>query len=290
MKAMCRAAVLVALAQPRSQSATHRDSCTMRMVWITSFALWVCCLTPGARAALITLEPTAAGSIWQQQTCGRPGCFSLKYTSINPLDDLGFQFATEIGSSSVITSVGYVVFDLSGLAQNAQGASLELDLRYATNANPNLVMRALSATTVADLVTNPAGTQSGAIDFSTSPPSFPPLYSQLGGQYFAISEGTELGILSQPGPFEGLYLVDLTSSALSLINASSGLFGLGITWTPNTGDQFPSGSDLLSFNAPPRLILSDSNVPLPGTAWLLLPAIFLLLRGQRVTAQRFLPT
>ena len=151
---------------------------------------------------------------------------------------------------------------------------------------PNLVMRVLSATMVADLVTKPAGTQSGAIDSSTSPPSFPPLYLQLGGQYLAISEGPELGIRSQPGPFEGLYLIDLTSSALSLINASSGLFGLGITWTPNTGDQFPSGSDLLSFNASPRLILGDSNVPLPGTAWALLPALFLLLRNQSLMAQR----
>lgn len=250
----------------------------MRKVLISFCVLVACVLAPSVRAALITLDATATGSIRQQQTCGRPGCFALEYTSINPLDDLRFQFATSIGSSSVITSVGYLVFDFTDLGQDAQSAFLELDLQYTTDANINVMIGALSAATVMDLVANPVGVQRGAIDLSTSPITIPPLYSQLGGQFLDIATAVQVGALSQVGPFNGRYSVELTNSALTLLNETDGLFGFGLTWTPNTGDQFPSGGDLLSFNTSPRLLLHDASVPVPGTVWLLLPALLLLLR------------
>ncbi|MEZ5573727.1 MAG: hypothetical protein R3E64_17175 [Halioglobus sp.] len=235
----------------------------MRSVLISILTLTLCLSAQGACAGLITLDPTTTGSIRQQETCGRPGCFALQYSSTNPLNDLGFWFIYNIGSSTVNSSVGYLLFDLSGMIETAYSATLELDLRYATNANPGLKIGALDATIAADLSSNPVGTQYGAIDLSTSPITIPALYSQLAGQYFAISSGTELGMLSQSGPLDGLYSVSLSNSALDSINATSGLFGLGLTWTANTGNQFPNGADLLSFNGPPRLVLGHTDVPLP---------------------------
>lgn len=273
---------LLKLAQIRQLS----QSGSMRKVLMTICALFVCFLTPGAHAALITLNPVATGLVRQETRCHHPGCFNFVYSSTNPLGSLDY-WQGRAPYWTVIESVGYLVFDLSGLEQNAQSATLELDLQYAKDANPSLSIRALDAGTVADLLTNPVGTQSGAMDFSTFPPIIDPLYTQLSGQYSAIYSGMEVGGLSQSGPFDGMKEVDLSSSALSLINVTTGVFGLGLTWQAHPDyDENNSGSDLLSFNAPPRLVLRDYVVPLPGTQWLFFIAIPSLLLSQRIKSQQ----
>jgi len=273
---------LLKLAQLRQLS----QSGSMRKVLMPFFALLVCFLTPGAHAALITLNPVATGLVREETRCHHPGCFNLVYSSTNPLGSLDYSsgyFPYYLENHSV----GYLVFDLSGLEQNAQSATLELDLRYDTNANPNLIIRALDEAIVADLINNPAGTQIGAVDLSASPPTVPPLYSQLLDQFYAINSGMEVGTLSQSGPFDATYGVDLSSSALSLINVTTGVFGLGLTWQAHpVYDEYNSGSDLLSFNAPPRLVLRDYVVPLPGTLWLFFIAIPSLLLSQRIKSQQ----
>jgi hypothetical protein len=243
----------------------------MRIVWTTLFYLSLCGVTPGVHAATIPVEASATGSIVERAYYSYKSYFDgTEYTSINPLEKLQDDFYVDYSSYSSYrnTSVGYLVFDLSGVPRDAQNVTLELDVAYANNANPNLTIHALDPATAQDLIANPVGSQSESYTPAFGDP--PPVWTELASQYSAIRGGAHLGVLSQLGPLDGTFSIDLTSTALGLVNGTDGLFALGLTWTPTLGDLPYAGLDKLVFNAGPRLILGDSvsAVPVPAAAWL----------------------
>jgi hypothetical protein len=258
----------------------------MRKVWIATFCLSLYLLIPAAHAAPITLDAVATGSVHSDQHSGR-GSDNYEYISTSPLTELRYMLDWGLISSGVsrVTGVGYVVFDLGDISDSMQSVSLEMDVAYTVAANPNLTIHALDTATALDLITNPAGEQRGKWQSSQlEPPSS--IYTKLESQYDAIRAGAELGVLSQSGPFDGPFTVDLTSTTLGLVNATDGLFALGLTWSPNP-DGFPGATDSIAFNSAPRLILQEnvSPVPLPAAAWLFGTALIGLMgmaRGQRV--------
>lgn len=236
-----------------------------------------------ATASPMSLNPTQSGSITRTEIFTTNGPLPPTMSSSNPLETLQYFPITPFGSErSRSNEQGFLLFDLSTLAYTAETARLEFDLDYARSAAPNLTATSLDPAQAQILLNVPSGTESwNALVFINGTPQEQAAYNRLSSGYNAISGGTQLGALAASGPFNGLSSIDLNSEALSLINSGSGLFGLGLTWTPTVdivNDPFlgpyESGFDTLMFNAAPRLVLNNANeVPVPATAWLFLSAI-----------------
>jgi hypothetical protein len=205
----------------------------MRIVWTTLFYLSLCVVTPGVHAATILVEASATGSILEERVGARDPTITTTYTTTNPLGELHDSFSFSSYYSTIVghrkASVGYVVFDLSDVADDMQSVRLEMDLAYGSNSNPNLTIHALDPATALNLMANPVGTQSDSYNPSVDGSNESPLYLQLQNQYNAIGTGAQLGALSQSGPLSGIYSVDLTVTTLGLVNATDGFLALGFT-------------------------------------------------------------
>lgn len=241
-------------------------------------------ISTNATAASISLNPAQTGSISKGEIYTSNGPLPPTMTSSSPLESFRYSPASPLGSVKYRSNgQGYLLFDLSNLPYDVESASLEFNLDYARSAAPNLTITGLDLLQAQDLLNVPPGTESwsGQV-FLTGTPDERAAYNRLSSGYSAISSGTELGTLTDSGPLNGLYNIDLNSEALSFINSSSGLLGLGLTWTPTVDivedpifGPWEDGYDTLTFNAAPILVLNTvSEVPLPAAAWLFGSAIF----------------
>lgn len=241
-------------------------------------------------AALMSLNATGTGSIAQRDIYSTSGQ-TRAYVSSNPLQELLYDPADPLGSVKVTSlSLGYLLFDVSAFSGVAESATIDFNLLYPRAANPNLTVTGLTLFQAQNLSNVPPGTETYTVyDAIYGTPEQQAGYARLSTGYNAIGSGTPLGTLGNISPV-GQYSVTLTTTALDLINAASGLIGFGLTWTPTPdiatdpdwGD-YETGGDRIAFNATPTLTLTSSaaTVPTPGTLGLVLAASLLLLQGRR---------
>jgi hypothetical protein len=237
-------------------------------------------------AELISLKPSATGSIGKTTAYTINGPFTYSLTTVNPLSSLGYNPPSGIGmvqGSSV--AYGYLLFDLSALSFVANAASIEFNLAYARPAYPDLTVTGLTFAQALDLSTIPAGSQLFPVPIPPSTPEEQAAFARVSNAFDALAGGPALGQLAAAGPLTGSYTIGLNGQALDLINAGAGLLGVGLTWTPHS-NVVPGGEpdpDTITFNDAPTLILNSQNrVPLPASTWLLGAGLLGLIRGKRL--------
>ncbi len=241
---------------------------------------WLCM---GAQAAPITLVPTASGELVEKQQCASPGCFSLDFEYRNPLQSLSYSSTLVPGDGRVNTGLGYLVFDLSGLTASTESAHLRLDLNYSQAVDPALTVAALPPSIVGALTGIAPG--STTVSFFDMTPGGIAAFAAAGTLYNAIGTGAMLGSLGTSGPFNGVIDISLNSEALSQINATGGLWGIGLRWTPTPVGTIFNSSDLIEFNSAPQLLLTQTaEAPLPGS--LALFALAVLLQLHRLSVRQ----
>lgn len=255
----------------------------MSRSWIPFFTVIVCCMSQSANAAVMAFDSDADGIVSKTVGCAPSVCYGESYASTNPRAAIGYRFEGSIAGGRPVyterTDKGYTVFDLSSLSETALSAKLQVDLRYTTDATSLLSVRAVDSAIAIALAANPVGTQSAEFTVFDPPPP-QPLYIELLNQYLALSAGPQVGILEQDGPFSGVFEIELSSIALESINATDGLFALGLNWNSDQAGNFFFRGDSIAFSGATRLILNTvgAQVPTPATFWLVCAALLLLIR------------
>ncbi|MCB1845081.1 MAG: hypothetical protein KDI09_19100 [Halioglobus sp.] len=249
----------------------------MVRICVASIGFLLCWFTLTAQAAPIVLAATASGELVEKQQCASPGCFSLDYEYRNPLQTLSYVSTLVPGDGRVNTGLGYLVFDLSGISADIQSAFLRLDLEYIQPVDPQLTVAALPASIVQPLAGIAPGTTE--VSFFDMTPEGMAAFAAAQILYESISTGSALSSAGVSGPLDGVIDISLNGDAISQINSTGGLWGIGLRWTPTPVGPFFNNSDIITLNAAPQLLLTQASpVPLPASYVLILTGLLLLRR------------
>lgn len=219
--------------------------------------LIVCFQFPLAHAGFINLAEADSGAVTNQSLGGvcmtRP---SAGHSSPLGAVRTSIDICGPFGSTLLTNTWGYFVFDLATVTSTVTSAAVSITIDRLSGVFGALELYDYSLTSADDLVSLPTGPLSLALaaDIHTD-----------------ISSGNLLGSESfSEGDRPGVYDLALSSFALGQINAATGRYAIGVSYSRFDFED-PFRVQQINFGAPAqlKLELADNVVPAPTTLALL---------------------
>ena len=225
---------------------------------VSLVVLVYCCQLPIARAGSINLDEFDSGTVNYRNACLSPFGGGVDTATHNDggLNGVGFELIPcGFGTAGSWVSQGYLVFDLTAITAPVISAAVSFDIAGINGADGALQLYDYMLTSAQYLSNLPGG----SLDTSFG--------SALHNQFTSGNRLASMDISSST--VAGVYDLELSNFGLGLIDGSSGLLALGVSYSPSfSGALF---EERISFARPTRLKLevAGSVVPAPATLGLL---------------------